>query len=100
MSAARKAARIGDQTDHGGTVTGTGVPSVLIENQPAAVVGDPSKTTHQCGIPPQPPHPPGPFVGVNLVLIGGWPALRAGDVAPCGATVTGGATFVEIGLGS
>jgi uncharacterized Zn-binding protein involved in type VI secretion len=100
LSAARKAARIGDRTDHGGTVVGAGVPSVLIENQPAAVVGDQSKTMHKCGIPPQPPHPTGPFAGVNLVLIGGMPALRAGDVAPCGATVTGGAMFVEIGLGS
>ena len=99
MSGAKHAARIGDQTDHGGTVVGTGVPSVLIENQPAAVVGDQSKTMHKCNIPPQPPHPPGPFLGFNQVLIGGSPALREDDVAPCGAKVIGGATFVEIGLG-
>jgi uncharacterized Zn-binding protein involved in type VI secretion len=99
LSASKKAARIGDQTSHGGTVVGTGVPTVLIENKPAAVAGDPPTTMHKCGIPPQPPHPPGPFVGGNQVLIGGWPALREGDVAPCGATVTGGAMFVEIGLG-
>jgi uncharacterized Zn-binding protein involved in type VI secretion len=99
LSASRKAARIGDPTDHGGSVVGTGVPTVLIENKPAAVAGDPATTMHQCVIPPQPPHAPGPFVGVNQVLIGGRPALREGDVASCGATVVLGATFVEIGLG-
>jgi uncharacterized Zn-binding protein involved in type VI secretion len=99
LSAAKHAARIGDKTDHGGTVLGRGVTSVLIENQPAAVVGDVTMTSHTCSIPPQPPHPPGPFVGVTLVLIGGNPALREGDVAPCGAKVVLGAASVEIGVG-
>ena len=100
MSTARNAARIGDKTDHGGTVIGRGVTSVLIEKMPAAVAGDVTLTSHKCSIPPQPPHPPGPFVGVTLVLIGGSPALRDGDVAPCGARVVAGATSVEIGLGA
>jgi uncharacterized Zn-binding protein involved in type VI secretion len=99
LSGGKAAGRIGDLTDHGGTVLGVGVPTVLIEKKSAAVAGDVSTTTHKCSIPPQPPHPPGPFVGVTLVLIGGKPALRDGDVAPCGAKVIGGATSVEIGLG-
>jgi uncharacterized Zn-binding protein involved in type VI secretion len=97
LSAARPAARIGDRTDHGGTVLGTGVPTVLIESRPAAVVGDIASTSHTCSMPPQPPHAPGPLVGVTRVFIGGKPALRADDVAPCGARVVGGAASVEIG---
>lgn len=99
MSQGKRAGRIGDPTTHGGVVGGSGVPSVLIEKQTAAVVGDVSKTSHSCPVPPQPPHAPGPFVGATTVLIGGRPALRDGDVAPCGATVTAGATTVEIGTG-
>lgn len=34
------AARMGDSTASGDTVTGPGVPNVLIAGQPAAVVGD------------------------------------------------------------
>jgi uncharacterized Zn-binding protein involved in type VI secretion len=100
LSDGKAAGRIGDMSDHGGTVIGAGVPTVLIESQPAAVAGDVSKTSHKCAIPPQPPHAPGPFVGLTLVLIGGMPALRDGDVAPCGAKVIGGAASVQIGLGS
>jgi len=86
-------------TDHGGTVAGPGVLTVLIENKPAAVVLDQSTAFHTCSKTPQPPHAPGPFVGANSVLIGGMPALREGDVAPCGAKVQKGAVNVEIGDG-
>ena len=48
------AARVGDQSIHGGTVVGPGVPTVVIGGMPAAVVGD----MHACVIPSPPPHPP------------------------------------------
>jgi uncharacterized Zn-binding protein involved in type VI secretion len=88
------AARIGDPTSHPGTITGPGVATVLIANQPAAVVGD----IHACSFPPPPPHPPTPIVnGSATVLIGNRPAARVGDVAGCGATIVSGAWTVEVG---
>jgi uncharacterized Zn-binding protein involved in type VI secretion len=86
------AARIGDQTTHGGVVISPVPPPVLIGGQPAARAGD----IHVCPVPQ--PHPPSPFaVGSATVLIAGLPALRAGDVAGCGAVLVGGATTVIIG---
>jgi uncharacterized Zn-binding protein involved in type VI secretion len=88
------AARVGDPTSHPGTITGPGVATVMIANQPAAVVGD----IHACSFPPPPPHPPTPIVnGSATVLIGGRPAARVGDVAACGATIVSGAWTVEVG---
>jgi uncharacterized Zn-binding protein involved in type VI secretion len=92
-----KAARALDPTDHPGTVTGPGVANVLIEGQPAAVVGD----SHTCAFPPPASHPPSAFTppaaGSSSVRIGGRPAVRTGDAAICGARVTVGAKTVEIG---
>ena len=62
------AARVGDLSNHGGTITGPGVPTVLIGGMPAAVVGD----MHVCPIPP-PGHVPtvSPFpMGSTTVMIG------------------------------
>lgn len=89
------AARVGDTTAHGGTVTGPGVATVLIGGQPAAVVGD----MHACVIPPNTGHlPVSAFPsGSTKVLIQGRPALRVGDTAICGAAVAMGATTVMIG---
>jgi uncharacterized Zn-binding protein involved in type VI secretion len=88
------AARVGDTTGHGGTVTGPGVPTVLIGGQPAAVLGD----MHACVLPPQTHLPVSPFTaGSATVLIGGVPALRVGDAAGCGASVAVGAPTVMIG---
>lgn len=88
------AARVGDQSNHPGVVTGPGVATVLIESMPAAVVGD----THTCSFPPPPPHPPTPIAkGSATVLIGSRPAVRVGDVAGCGATIVRGATTVLVG---
>ena len=89
------AARVGDTTVHGGTVTGPGVATVMIGGMPAAVLGD----LHACVIPSPPPHPPTtPFVaGSATVMIGGMPALRAGDPCGCGASVAVGAPTVMIG---
>jgi uncharacterized Zn-binding protein involved in type VI secretion len=92
------AARIGDQTDHGGML----VPmpglaqGVYIEGLTAAVAGD----QHKCAITPPPPHATlSPVTGGSAsVKICGLGALRAMvDRAGCGAAVTVGATSVQIG---
>jgi len=88
------AARVGDSTDHGGTVTGPGAATVLIGGMPAAVVGD----MHACVIPPPSHLPVTPFLkGSTSVMIGGMPAVRAGDACLCGASVVAGAPKVTIG---
>jgi len=86
------AARMGDQTSHGGAVVGPCVPTVLIGKRPAAVVGD----THVCPVPQ--PHPPSTFAaGSTSVRIGKRAALRTGDTAECGAQLVTGAFEVTIG---
>jgi uncharacterized Zn-binding protein involved in type VI secretion len=80
----KPAARLGDMTAHGGTITGPGCPTVLIGGMPAATLGD----MHVCpmvtpGTPPI-PHVGGPIsLGSTGVLIGGKPAARMGDMAVC-----------------
>jgi uncharacterized Zn-binding protein involved in type VI secretion len=80
----KPAARLGDMTAHGGTVTGPGCPTVLIGGMPAATMGD----MHVCPM-VTPGTPPIPHVGVPItlgstgVLIGGKPAARMGDMAVC-----------------
>jgi uncharacterized Zn-binding protein involved in type VI secretion len=89
------AARVGDVTNHGGTITGPGVPTVLIGGMPAAVATD----LHTCTLPPnvhQPTVSPFPM-GSATVLIGGKPALRVGDVCGCGASAALGTPTVLIG---
>ena len=89
------AARVTDVSNHGGTITGPGVPTVLIGGMPAAVATD----MHACSIPP-PAHAPtvSPFpMGSATVLIGGKPALRVGDVCICGASAAVGSPTVIIG---
>jgi uncharacterized Zn-binding protein involved in type VI secretion len=61
------AARIGDTTATGDTVTGPGVPNVLIAGQPAAVVGDLVAGNACTGA---------ITMGAPTVLIGGRPAAR------------------------
>ncbi len=89
------AARVGDTTNHGGTIVGPGVPTVLIGGMPAAVVGD----THVCSLPPnghQPTASPFPS-GSTTVMIGGTPALRTTDSCICGAMAAVGEPTVMIG---
>ena len=78
------AARIGDNTAHGGVIV-AGFPTVLIGGMPAARLTD----MHTCpqatpGTPPI-PHVGGPIVGpgVPTVLIGGLPAAKVGDNCVC-----------------
>jgi uncharacterized Zn-binding protein involved in type VI secretion len=76
-------------------ITGPGVATVLIENRPAAVVGD----MHACAFPPLAgPHPPNPILnGSATVLIGGRPAARLNDPCGCGAMIVTSAATVVIG---
>jgi uncharacterized Zn-binding protein involved in type VI secretion len=89
------AARVGDTTNHGGTVLGPGTPTVLIGGKPAALLGD----NHVCPIPPNTGHiTSSPFtMGSATVLLGGKPALRAGDSCVCGASTAVGDPTVLIG---
>ena len=92
------AARIGDQTAHGGTVV-MGMPTVLIGNQPAARIGD----MHACpmvnGVVP---HVGGPFIlGSFTVLVGGMPLSRVTDSLICVGppdTLIKGAPNVMVGM--
>jgi uncharacterized Zn-binding protein involved in type VI secretion len=89
------AARVGDPTPHPGTITGPGVPTVLIAGLPAATVG----SLHTCAWPPPAKHPPSAVLppGCPTVLIGGRPAARMGDAVGCGAVILAGAPTVLIG---
>ena len=88
------AARVGDTTNHGGTITGPGAATVLVGGKPAAVAGD----THVCSLPPS-GHQPTASVfpnGSTAVLIGGRPALRTTDACICGAMAAVGEPTVII----
>ncbi|MEY4764487.1 MAG: hypothetical protein RI907_1160 [Pseudomonadota bacterium] len=88
------AARLSDLSNHGGSVLGPGVPTVMIGGLPAAVVGD----MHACPM-VNAGHPPvSAFVlGSATVLIGGKPALRVGDSCVCGGAPAVGSPTVLIG---
>lgn len=89
------AARLGDLSTHGGTITGPGVATVLVGGMPAAVASD----IHTCSLPPnvhQPTVSPFPM-GSTAVFIGGKPALRMGDMCICGASAAVGDPTVQIG---
>jgi uncharacterized Zn-binding protein involved in type VI secretion len=88
------AARVGDTTNHGGTIVGPGAMTVMIGGKPAAVAGD----SHICSLPPV-SHQPTVSVfpmGSVTVLIGGRPALRTTDACICGAMAAIGEVTVII----
>ena len=88
------AARVGDVSNHGGTIVGPGVATVLIGGMPTAVAGD----THVCSLPPS-GHQPTVSVfptGSTTVLISGMPALRITDACICGAMAAVGEPTVII----
>ncbi|MCS4308111.1 putative Zn-binding protein involved in type VI secretion [Rheinheimera pacifica] len=72
----------------GGPVIGPGIPTVLIEKLPAAVLGD----SCVCVGPPD-----SIIKGSTTVLIGGKPAARLGDTCAHGGAVMMGAPTVMIG---
>lgn len=91
------AARVGDmhvcpmsdaKPHVGGPVTGPGAATVLIENMPAAVVGD----MCTCAGPPD-----SIIKGSATVLIGGMPAARMGDQTAHGGSIVLGSFTVIIG---
>lgn len=89
------AAKVGDTTTHGGTIVGPGATTVLLENMPAAVMGD----NHVCVLPPN-THPLTSSIfpaGSGTVLIENKPALRTTDSCICGAMSIVGAPTVMIG---
>jgi uncharacterized Zn-binding protein involved in type VI secretion len=77
------AARVGDLSNHGGTILGPGVSNVLIGGKPAAVAGD----SHVCVLPPIGHQPTASIfpIGSMTVLISGRAALRTSDACLCGA---------------
>ncbi|GAA1948876.1 PAAR domain-containing protein [Amycolatopsis minnesotensis] len=97
------AARTTDRTSHvgagaTGVISGAGVPNVLIEGLPAAVLG----TATSCAAPIPPPHPAsgtivsGPGAAAR-VFIGGRTASVQGDLTSCGSMVSSGARSVHFG---
>lgn len=72
----------------GGPVVGPGMPTVLIGNMPAAVMGD----ICTCVGPPDTI-----AKGSVTVLIGGKPAARMGDLTVHGGTIVAGFPTVMIG---
>ncbi|KEA50521.1 MULTISPECIES: PAAR domain-containing protein [Mangrovibacter] len=72
----------------GGPIIGPGVPTVLIANLPAAVLGDNCTCVG----------PPSTIIkGSATVMIGGKPAARMGDTTDHGGTITLGCPTVIIG---
>lgn len=80
----KPAARLTDMTAHGGTITGPGVPTVLIGKMPAATLGDMHVCPMCTPMTPPIPHVGGPIsLGSTGVFIGKKPAARMGDMAVC-----------------
>lgn len=79
------AARVGDNTAHGGVIVGPGAPNVLIAGQPASVMGDNHVCPMQTPAPVPIPHVGGPVVmpGAPTVLIANRPASTMGCVCVC-----------------
>ena len=92
------AARVGDITNHGGSITGPGVPTVRIGAKTAAVLGDQTICPLFNG--PQ-PHVGGPIVTASAtVFIGGKRVARVGDINAenqSSATIATGSADVFIG---
>ena len=72
----------------GGPILGPGIPTVLIGNMPAAVMGD----NCLCVGPPD-----SIIKGSATVMIGGKPAARMGDSTAHGGTIVAGFPMVMIG---
>jgi uncharacterized Zn-binding protein involved in type VI secretion len=83
-------ARLGDRTDHGGTII-SGASRTLVNGISAARKGD----LHSC---PLKGHGVTPITtGSSSVNIEGRPSARVGDRTGCGAVITSGSPDVEVG---
>ena len=85
------AARMGDVTVTGDTITGPGVPTVLIAGQPAAVVGDLVSGAACVGA---------ITMGSTTVLIGGRPAAHTTSQVSGANPVTGVPVSTVVGPGA
>ena len=92
------AAQISSISTHGGTLQGSGVPTVKLGGLPAAVALDAS-TMHICPIVVPPAHLKSSQVikGSTTVFLNGKAAARVNDPVGCGATIMSGAFDVLIG---
>ena len=87
--ALKSAARVGDVSSHGGIII-SGSTLVICDGGGAARNGD----LHSC---PIQGHGVTPITGTGLTQIEGVSRVRAGDVAGCGAVITGGSSVVSLG---
>ena len=94
----KKAARLGDIGSAHGCFPPTpiisGSPDIVINNRPAARVGDPL-APHGCAV--CPPHPRSISAGSSTVIFNNKPASRVGDAIGCGGSVSTGSGDVIIG---
>lgn len=73
----------------GGTITGPGISSVIVNGSPVSVIGD-SVAGHGSG-----PHGGPVMVGSSsTVIAGGKGVVRAGDAASCGDTASGSSDVI------
>ena len=85
------AARMGDMTASGDAITGPGVPTVLIENLPASVIGDMVSGAACVGSITN---------GSVTVLIGGRPAARVTSMVAGNNPVTGVPVSTSVAKGA
>ncbi|PKK84999.1 MAG: hypothetical protein CVT49_00210 [candidate division Zixibacteria bacterium HGW-Zixibacteria-1] len=100
----KPAARVGDQTAHGGVIMPPGVPMVLIGGQPAAQMNAMHVCPMQTPAVPPIPHVGGQIIATGVsVLVGGQPIAVVGDTAICSggppATIIAGCPTVLVGSG-
>jgi uncharacterized Zn-binding protein involved in type VI secretion len=83
-------ARLGDRTNHGGTII-SGAAKTFVNGIPTARKGD----LHSC---PLEGHGVTPIAtGSSKTIIEGQPAARIGDSTGCGAVITSGSSNTEVG---
>jgi uncharacterized Zn-binding protein involved in type VI secretion len=89
-------ARMGDIVGPGGVIS-AGVPSILVNGQPAAFLGAPVTPHACCGAPGCDPHCVAHIVtGAPTILVNGIPAVYVGCMASCADAVVMGAPGVII----
>jgi uncharacterized Zn-binding protein involved in type VI secretion len=90
------AARLGDADTSDGSISSGTIDSVLINGQPAAVVGSVDSSHAPYGN-PHPPHEAATVVsGSDTVLVENIPLARVGDPLSCGHSIGDGSPDVEV----
>lgn len=91
------AARMGDKDSSNGTIIGSASADVIINGQPAAIVGSVDAPHAPYGR-KHPPHHAATIVdGSSTVIVNGKPLARVGSKLSCGHTIAGGSPDVDIG---